>query len=141
MLDYPSISSIISPALALLGLLWISGAFGRVQILRPASQMSKLNYIGCPPAEATSADDEEDKHVWEVPQNLGELTVTKLLVHPIKVSRDRRYTGVRQGLMPQGLVCAELSRIIASRSEVHPRRVRSTRSHRYPPRFHTEILL
>ena len=97
MLDYSSISSILSPALALLlGLLCVSGIFGRVRVLRPTSQVSKLNYIGCPPTEATAADDEEDKHVWEVPQNLGELTVTKLLVHPIKVSYDHHYTSVRQ---------------------------------------------
>ena len=104
MLDYSSIPSILSPALALLGLLWVFGIFGRVRILKPASPVSKLNYMGCPPTGATATDDEDGKHVWEVPQNLGELTVTKLLVHPIKVSYDHHYTSVRPDPTPHELV-------------------------------------
>ena len=38
---------------------------------------------GCPPTEATAGDDGD---VWEVPRDIGELAVSKLFVHPIKVS-------------------------------------------------------
>jgi len=84
MLDGSNIFPVLSSALALLfGILWVSGISGRVRNLRQTSYVSRLNRTKCPPTEATAAN---DKDVWEVPQNLGELTVSKLLVHPIKVS-------------------------------------------------------
>lgn len=86
----PSTLPILTSALALLGLLWASGIFGRVRILEPKHRVSKLNHVGCPPIEATATSDTD---VWEVPQDIGELTVSKLLVHPIKVSFRLRYPG------------------------------------------------
>jgi len=87
MLDDSRIFPIISSAFALLvGLLWVSGICGRVRSLKKTSQASKLNQGKCLPTEATAGvnvDDEETE--WEVPMNIGELTVSKLLVHPIKV--------------------------------------------------------
>jgi len=83
MLDDSSAFPILSSALALLfGLLWASGIFGRVRNPKPTNELPGLNRAKPSPAEATA----NDKDVWEVPQNLGELTVSKLLVHPIKVS-------------------------------------------------------
>ena len=85
MLDDPRI--FISSAFALLiGLLWVSGIFGKVRNFKRTNQVPNLNQGGCPPPESTavlSANDEEAE--WEVPMNIGELTVSKLLVHPIKV--------------------------------------------------------
>ena len=43
----------------------------------------ETEHTGCSPTEATAAN---DKDIWEIPQNIGELKVSKLLVHPIKVS-------------------------------------------------------
>ena len=75
---------ILSSAVALLfGLLWASGVFGRVRSPKPKNEVSRLNHSKPPPIEATAAN---GKDVWEVPRNLGELTISKLLVHPIKVS-------------------------------------------------------
>ncbi|KAF9644632.1 hypothetical protein BDM02DRAFT_888505 [Thelephora ganbajun] len=61
-------------------------------------QVLKLNQGGCPPTETTAVN---DKEVWEVPQNIGELTVSKLLVHPIKSCRGTSLSGVRY--TPEGL--------------------------------------
>ena len=83
MLDDLGTFPILPSAFALLFLLWASGIFGRVRSLKPTDEVSGLNRLKPPPTEATAAN---DKDVWEVPQNLGELTVSKLLVHPIKVS-------------------------------------------------------
>jgi len=84
MLDGSGIFPFLSSALALFfGLLWASGIFGRVRNFKPTNQVSGLNRPEPPPPEATAAN---DKDVCEVPQNLGELIVSKLLVHPIKVS-------------------------------------------------------
>jgi len=78
-LDDSRIFPLLSSALALLlCLLWVFGIFGRVR-----RNDKPTNHGGCPPVDATTAYDED---VWEVPENIGELTVSKLLVHPIKVS-------------------------------------------------------
>ena len=119
MLDDSYIFSALSSALALLlGLLWVSGVFGRVQKLKQTSQVSKLNQGGCPPAEATLAN---DKQVWEVPRDIGELTVSKLLVHPIKVC-DASLWPARESA--EVVTCtaesrAELSRDVAFGSKVY----------------------
>jgi len=85
MLDDSRIISILSSALALLlGLLWVSGIFGRVWNLRRTNEASQLNREGCPPTEVTAAAN-YDEEVWEVPKDIGVLAVSKLLVHPIKV--------------------------------------------------------
>lgn len=83
-LDDSYIFPILSSALSLLGLLWVSGIFGRVRKIKQPSQVSELNQGGCPPTEVAAAAN--DKEALEVPKNIGELTVSKLLVHPIKVS-------------------------------------------------------
>ena len=84
MLDNSVTFPILSSALALLtGLLLVSGIFGRVCNPKPTNQVSGMNRTQCPPAEAAATN---DKDVWEVPHSIGELTVSKLLVHPIKVS-------------------------------------------------------
>ena len=119
MLDDPHTFSALSSALALLlGLLWVSGIFGRVRKLKQTSQVPKLNQGGCPPAEATVAS---DKQVWEVPHDIGELTVSKLLVHPIKVC-DASLWPTRESA--EVVTCtaesrAELSRDVAFGSKVY----------------------
>lgn len=85
MLDDSRIIPLLSSAFALLlGLLWVSGIFGRVWNLKRTNEASQLNREGCPPTEATSAVI-YDEEVWEVPMDIGVLVVSKLLVHPIKV--------------------------------------------------------
>lgn len=65
--------------------------------LKPGDQVLKPDQVGCPPTEATNAKD-----VWEVPQDIGELTISKLFVHPIKVSfaTHRRAPARRRSLYP-----------------------------------------
>ena len=113
----------ISSAFALLiGLLWVSGIFGKVRNLERTNQVSNLNREGCPPPEATAilnADDTEAE--WEVPMNIGELTVSKLLVHPIKVC-DASLWPTRESA--EVVTCtaesrAELSRDVAFGSKVY----------------------
>jgi hypothetical protein len=79
---FPILSSAFS---LLLGLLWVSGIFRRVRNLGRPNQVSQRNQEGCPPTEAAAAAN-YDEQVWEVPKDIGELTVSKLFVHPIKVS-------------------------------------------------------
>lgn len=86
MLDDLRTFPILSSAFPLfLGLLWVSGIFGRVWNLKRTNRVPQLNQEGCPPAEATTAA-EYGREVLEVPKDIGVLTVSKLLVHPIKVS-------------------------------------------------------
>ena len=86
MLDRLHIPSVLSSALALLGLLWVSGIVGRVRNPKKAIRESGLNQGGCPPAEASATATADGNEAWGVPRDIGELTISKLLVHPIKVS-------------------------------------------------------
>lgn len=86
MLDHLHIPSVLSSALALLGLLWVSGMLGRARNPKKATRKSELNQGGCPPAEASATAAADGNEAWGVPKDIGELTVSKLLVHPIKVS-------------------------------------------------------
>ena len=62
----------------------MSGIFKRAwNLIEQMDQVSEPNPTECPPTEATAANGDD---VWEVPPEIGELTVSKLLVHPIKVS-------------------------------------------------------
>ena len=86
MLDDLNILPILSSAFALLlGLLWVSGIFGRVRNFKKTTREPKLNQGGYPPAEATATAAADGNEVGGVPKDIGELTISKLLVHPIKV--------------------------------------------------------
>lgn len=77
--------------------------------------MSKTNQTGCPATEAVA----NAKEVWEKPWDIGQLSVSKLFVHPIKVG-----SGCTTVLQLPDLIfilksSAELSGDIAFGSEVH----------------------
>ena len=55
---------------------------GTAQNLNPSDEASNTNKAECPHIEAPAAN---AKDVFEVPQVIGELTISKLFVHPIKV--------------------------------------------------------
>ena len=81
--DLPVFPILLSILPLLLGLLWVSGTFRRVCDISPTDQTSGSNGRVWPPTELAPANGEE---VWEVPQSIGELRISKLFIHPIKVS-------------------------------------------------------
>jgi hypothetical protein len=59
-----------------------AGIFGKAQNHSPVDRASESNRGELPPAEAAITDNGE---MWEVAQEIGEIRVSKLFVHPIKV--------------------------------------------------------